>query len=165
MGGRGDIYPPWRISQFSIGKRYQRGVKGVCKFKFSNLGLYQKDFRSKHFFWAEPRAFKVEWVANFRISKSWIFLLLPQNFATNQGIHSKFSHPTPRTAYQCPYAKEMRWIGPKMTELEPFSWTRSKFAIFDELKIWHFGWILISAVRAQFGGIDPICFLLPYNYL
>ena len=63
------------------------------------------------------------------------FLLLPQNFTTNQGLHSKFPHPTPRTAYQCPYAKEMRWIGPKMTELEPFSWTMSKFSIFDEVKI------------------------------
>ena len=55
------------------------------------------------------------------------FLLLPQNFTTNQGLHSNFPHPVPRTACQCPYAKEMRWIGPKMTELEPFSWTRSKF--------------------------------------
>ena len=83
------------------------------------------------------------------------FLLLPQNFTTNQGLHSKFSHPTPRAAYQCSYAKEIRWIGPKLTELEPFSWTRSKFAIFDEVKIRHFGRILISAVRAQFWGDRP----------
>ena len=55
------------------------------------------------------------------------FLLLPQNFTTNQGLHSNFPHPVPRTACQCPYAKEMRWIGPKMTELDPFSWMRSKF--------------------------------------
>ena len=64
------------------------------------------------------------------------------SFTTNQGLHSKFPHPTPRTAYQCTNAKEMSWIGPKMTELEPFSWTRSKFvkirefleiAIFDIL--------------------------------
>ena len=81
-GGGGDIYPPWRISRFSIGKRYQRGVKVVCKFKFSKLLPYQTDFRSKKFFWPEPRAFKVEWVANFRISKSRIFYfylkILPQ---------------------------------------------------------------------------------------
>ena len=32
-----------------------------------------KTFRSNNFFWAEPRVFKVEWVANFRISKSWFF--------------------------------------------------------------------------------------------
>ena len=36
------------------------------------------------------------------------FLLLPQNFTTNQGLHSNFPHPVPRTACQCPYAKEMR---------------------------------------------------------
>ena len=97
------------------------------------------------------------------------FLLLPQNFTTNQGLHSKFSHPTPRTAYQCTYAKEMRWIGPKMTELEPFSWTRSKFvkirefleiAIFDILAE-----ILILRYGPNFGAIDPIFFLLSNNCL
>ena len=36
------------------------------------------------------------------------FLLLSQNFKTNQGLHSNFPHPVPRTACQCPYAKEMR---------------------------------------------------------
>ena len=36
------------------------------------------------------------------------FLLLPQNFATYQGLHSNFPHPVPRTARQCPYAKQMR---------------------------------------------------------
>ena len=114
------------------------------------------DFRSKKIFWAEPRAFKVKWVANFRISN---FLLLPHNFATNQRPHSKFPHPTPRVAYQCPYAKEIRWIGSKMTELEPFLWRRSKFlktslsrriAIFDVLAE-----ILISMVRAQFWADWP----------
>ena len=93
---------------------------------------------------------------NFKISN---FLLLPQNLATNQRPHSKFPHPTPRVAYQCPYAKEIRWIGPKMTELEPFSWRRSKFlktslsrriAIFDVLAE-----ILISTVRAQFWADWP----------
>ena len=98
------------------------------------------------------------------------FLLLPQNFATNQRPHSKFPHPTPRVAYQCPYAKEIRWIGPKMTELEPFSWRRSKFlktslsrriAIFDVLAE-----ILISTVRAQFWADWPqFFFLLLNNYL
>ena len=67
---RGYIYPPWRIFQFSIGKRYQRGVKVVCKLKFGKLLDNKKDFRSKNFFGAEPRALKVEWVANFGISKS-----------------------------------------------------------------------------------------------
>ena len=74
------------------------------------------------------------------------FLLLPQNFTTNWGLHSNFFHPTPRTAYQCSYAKEMRWIGPKMTELEQFSWTRSKFVNFSKsrfstfwLKFWFHG--------------------------
>ena len=47
-----------------------------------------------------------------------------QNFTTNQGLHFKFPHTTPKTACQCLYAKEMRWIGPKMTELEPFLWRR-----------------------------------------
>ena len=46
---------------------------------------------------------------NTRLPRSSLnFLLLPHNFTTNQGLHSKFSHPTPRTAYQCTYAKEMR---------------------------------------------------------
>ena len=48
--GGGYIYPPWRISRISIGKRYQRGVKVVCKFEFSKLLPYQTDFRSKKFF-------------------------------------------------------------------------------------------------------------------
>ena len=55
---------------FLIGKRYQRGVKVVCKLKFGKLLDNKKDFRSKNFFGAEPRALKVEWVANFGISKS-----------------------------------------------------------------------------------------------
>ena len=34
----GGVYlPPWRMSRFSIGKQYQRGVKVVCKLKFSKL--------------------------------------------------------------------------------------------------------------------------------
>ena len=37
-----------------------------------------------------------------------LYLSLPQNFTTNQGLHSKFPRPTSRTACQCPYAKEMR---------------------------------------------------------
>ena len=79
-GGGGVYLPPWRILRFSIGKRYQRGVKAVCKLKFSKLWPYQTEFRSKKFFWAEPRAFKVEWVANFWISKSWIFYFHLKNF-------------------------------------------------------------------------------------
>ena len=45
----------------------------VCKLKFGKLLDNKKDFRSKNFFGAEPRALKVEWVANFGISKSWFF--------------------------------------------------------------------------------------------
>ena len=68
-----------------------------------------------------------------------IFLLLPQNLATNQLLNSKILHPKKtRIACQCPYAKEMRWIGPKIPELELFSGMRSKFAIFDDVKIRHF---------------------------
>ena len=74
--------PPCRIFLFSIEKRYQRGVKVVCKIKFGKLLDNKKDFRSKIFFGAKPRALKVEWVANFRISKSWLFYfylkILPQ---------------------------------------------------------------------------------------
>ena len=33
---------------------------------------------------------------------------LPQKFTPNQGLYSKSPHQTPRTACQCPYAKEMR---------------------------------------------------------
>ena len=56
-----------------------------------------------------------------------------------------------------------------MTELEPFSWTRSKFvkirefleiAIFDILAE-----ILIPRYGPNFGAIDPIFFLLPNNCL
>ena len=56
-----------------------------------------------------------------------------------------------------------------MTELEPFSWTRSKFvkvrefleiAIFDILAE-----ILILRYGPNFGAIDPIFFLLPNNCL
>ena len=43
----------------------------------------------------------------------------------------------------------------QLEQLEPFSWTRSKFAIFDEVEIRHFGRILISAVWAQFWGDRP----------
>ena len=63
--GGGYIYPPCRIFRFSIGKRYQRGVKVVCKLKFGKLLDNKKDFRSKKFFGAEPWTLKVEWVANF----------------------------------------------------------------------------------------------------
>ena len=87
-----------------------------------------------------------------KIKRPW-----PKNFTTNQGLHSKFRHPTPRTAYQCPYAKEMRWIGPKMTELELFSWTRSKFMIFDNVKIRHFlAKFWFHWYGPNFGRIDPI---------
>ena len=107
--------------------------------------------------------------SKFMNLKILIFLLLPQNFTTNQGLHSNFPHPVPRTACQCPYAKEMRWIGPKMTELEPFSWTRSKF-----LKIcvsrktrfstfWRKFWF--ERYGPNFWGIDPIFFLLVNNCL
>ena len=46
-GGRGASILLWKISLFSIGKWYQRGVKAVCKFMFNKLGPYQRDFRSK----------------------------------------------------------------------------------------------------------------------
>ena len=63
-------------------KTVSEGVKAVCKLKFSKFWPYQTDFRSKMIFWAEPRAFKVEWVANFGFSKSWILYfylkILPQ---------------------------------------------------------------------------------------
>ena len=98
-----------------------------------------------------------------------IFLLWPQFFCTNYGLHSKFPQPTLRTACQCPYAKEMRWIGPKMTKLEPFSWTRSKFAkIHEFLEIAIFNIlaeILIPRYGPNFGANDPIFFLLPNNCL
>ena len=108
----------------NLSKRYQRGVKVVCKFKFSKLLPYQTYFRSKVFFWAEPRAFKVEWVANFRISKSWIFNFYLKILQQIIDSIPSFLHPTPRMGCQCSYAKEIR---PKMTELEPFSCRRSKF--------------------------------------
>ena len=142
MGGY--IYPPCRIFWFSIGKRYQRGVKVVCKLKFSKLLDNKKDFRSKNFFGAEPRALKVEWVANFRISKSWFFLLWPKIFGTKYGFQSEFSHPTPRIGCQFSYAKEMRWIGRKMTERGLFSWWWSKF-----LKISYSGRITIFVIFAK----------------
>ena len=40
----------------------------VCKLKFGKLLDNKKDFRSKNFFGAKPRALKVEWVTNFGIS-------------------------------------------------------------------------------------------------
>ena len=109
----------------------------VCKLKFSKLLDNKKDFRSKNFFGAEPRALKVEWVANFRISKSWFFLLWPKIFGTKYGFQSEFSHPTPRIGCQFSYAKEMRWIGPKMCEWEPFSWRRLKFL---KITVYFFIW-------------------------
>ena len=126
----------------------------VCKFKFYHCGPVKKPERSicLGLVVAARQSLLGSKFSNLKILK---FLLLPQNFTTNQGLHSNFPHPVPRTACQCPYAKEMRWIGPKMTELEPFSWTRSKFVIFDKVKIRHFGRILISAVRAQFWGDRP----------
>ena len=45
----------------------------VCKLKFGKLLDNKKDFGSKNFFGAEPRALKVEWVVNFGISKSGFF--------------------------------------------------------------------------------------------
>ena len=68
--GRGVFAPPGGFFKFSIGKRHQKGMKVVCKLKFGKLLDNKKDFRSKNFFGAEPRALKVEWVANFGISKS-----------------------------------------------------------------------------------------------
>ena len=138
-------------------------MKVVCKLKFSKLLDNKKDFRSKDFFGAEPRALKVEWVANFGISKSWFFLLWPQIIGTKDGFQSKFPHPAPRIGCQFSYAKEMRWIGPKMTEWEPFSWRRSKFlkmSNFDRIAIFDvFAEILISTVWAQFWGYWPQSFL------
>ena len=56
-----------------------------------------------------------------------IFLLLPQNFGTKQGLQLKFLHLIPKIACPLSYTKELRWIGQKMTKLEPVSWRRSTF--------------------------------------
>ena len=90
---------------------------------------------------------------NFRISKSGSFLLWPQILSTKDGFQSEFPHPTPRIGCQFSYAKEMRWIGPKMTKWEPISWRRSKFlkmSNFDRIAIFDiFAEILISTVWAN----------------
>ena len=54
-----------------------------------------------------------------------------------------------------PISVHMQKNGPKLTELEPFSWMRSKFAIFDEDIFNILAEILISAVQAQFWSDRP----------
>ena len=68
----GGLYLPPLLQDFSIFNRktVSEGVKVVCKLKFGKLLDNKKDFRSKNFLGAEPRALKVDWMANFRISKS-----------------------------------------------------------------------------------------------
>ena len=94
------------------------------------------------------------------------FLVWPQKFATNQLLYSTFPHPTPRIACQCLYAKEISWIGSKMTELKPLSWRTSKFLKtslllrIGDLNI--FGTYLGFHGTGQiFGGLKPIFFCYP----
>ena len=82
-------------------------MKVVCKLKFGKLLDNKKDFRSKNFFGAEPRALKVEWVAKFGISKSWFF-----NFDLKFLAHIMDSSPsllTQHLEYAVSSHKQKKW--------------------------------------------------------
>ena len=80
----------------------------VCKFEFYRCGPVEKKTERSICLGIVVAARQSRLGSKFPNLKILNFLLLPQNFTTNQGLHSKFSRPTPRTAYQCSYAKEMR---------------------------------------------------------
>ena len=129
---------------------------------------YPLDFESpwlgpEKFFWGRATGPQSRVGSKFQNLKILIFLLWPQILGTKDGFQSEFPHPAPRIGCQFSYAKEMRWIGPKMTEWEPFSWRRSKFlkmSNFDRIAIFDvFAEILISTVWAQFWGYWPQSFL------
>ena len=80
----------------------------VCKFEFCRCGPVEKKTERSNCLGLVVAARQSRLGSKFSNLKILNFLLLPQNFTTNQGLHFKFSHPTPRTAYQCAYAKEMR---------------------------------------------------------
>ena len=95
-----------RIPFFSATEH--RMIPGLfCKFEFCHCGPVEKPERSICL-GLVVAARQSHLGSKFLNLKNLNFFLLPQNFTTNQGFHSKFSHPTPRTAYQCAYAKEMR---------------------------------------------------------
>ena len=68
----------------------------VCKLKFGKLLDNKKDFRSKNFFGAEPRALKVEWVvgSKFRNLKILLFFTLTSNFGHKRWISVRVSSPS-----------------------------------------------------------------------
>ena len=80
----------------------------VCKFEFCPCGRVEKKLERSICFGLVVAARQSRVGSKFPNLKILNFLLLPQNFATNQGLQPKFPHPTPRMACQCPYAKEMR---------------------------------------------------------
>ena len=94
----------------------------------------------------------------------WFCLFLSKIFETSQGIHAKFSPPKPMSI-----CKNLRWFGPKMTELEPFSRSRSKFLKTSLLRrianIRHFGGNLNFSGTGPILGDGPHFFLLPFNCL
>ena len=80
----------------------------VCKFEFCCRGPVAKNPERSICLGLVVPARQIRLGSKFPTLKILNFLLLPQNFTTNQGLHSKFSHPTPRAACQFPYAKQMR---------------------------------------------------------
>ena len=83
-------------------------ARPVGKFEFAHCGPVEKKLERSICLSLVVAARQSRLGSKFLNIKILNFLLLPQNFTTNQGLHSKFPHPTPRTAYQCSYAKEMR---------------------------------------------------------
>ena len=109
---------------FFAATEHRMNLRPICKFEFCHCGPVEKTLERSTCPALVVAAWQSRVGSKFPNLKILNFLHLPQNFTTNQGLHSKFPHPTPRMACQCPYAKEMRWIRPKFTKLELFSWRR-----------------------------------------
>ena len=79
----------------------------VCKFEFYCYGPVEKKLERSICPGLVVAARQSRVGSKFLNLKILFFFNLPQNFATNQGLQSKFPLPTPRIACQCPYAKEI----------------------------------------------------------
>ena len=87
---------------------HRMNLRPVCKFEFARCGPVEKKLERSICLGLVVAARQSQVGSKFPNLKILNFLLLPQNFTTNQGLHSKFPRPTSRTACQCPYAKEIR---------------------------------------------------------
>ena len=107
VGGGRNHPPPLENRVFSATEHHMN-PRLVCKFEFCLCGRVEKKLERSICLSLVVAARQNRLGSKYSNPKILNFLLLPQNFTTNQGLHSKFSHPTPRTAYQCANVKKMR---------------------------------------------------------